>query len=299
METISSVFAKYQPAHWEDLRIYLERINSTTTKELGKDGHTENELHSSDYDNIMIFPENILSNHMVDKDVYIIGNKYEGSKINGIYYKMPQLSLVINPNAFNVQPARFLTLSNLNMNATKDYGFLQRFPNLTQLKFRNVRNMDLIEEWAKLLPVRIPRNDELQLTETDSTDRHNSFNGSGNNETHFAENGLEELVLDNTWLSESTLRRILKGLLYSSSDTLYSLDISCNKLTEIPEEIKYFRSLVELTIKGHADGYEIQTIKAESLQHPFVQKSENWEEIRLEDIGLKLIEEGTFVGKPI
>ena len=184
-DDISSLFAKYQREHWFDLWILLNNTDLTT-----------------------VVPKHFLKNHSVEHHINIKCEKE----------LRPQQLLKIHPDAFVGQNAtKQLLIGFCDMNATKNYRFLNGFHGLTSLLLTHLSNMDLIDEWAKVLPISdnlfgessmMSRNDSSTNQETTRTSR----------EQIFAEHGLVEFIMFRTWMSESTFIRILNGLLHSSAD---------------------------------------------------------------------------------
>ena len=239
---IRLVFAKYRPENWVSLDISLpEQFD----------------------DNHIVIPENFLVNHVINGSIEI---KCLSSKVN----KLSKIVLEIHPNAFGAQLISEFVIENCDMNATKEYSFMNGFNRLTQFWLNGSINMDLDYEWGKLLSIK-------------------------NEDQRFAEQGLKIVRLLNNRMSELTVRCILQGILHLSVETLEQLDIEGNFLTAIPEEIKHFRSLTHLEISGQrVAGFKIHTIPIDLLQDPDLEYIKNWEKITLTGISLQGIEPGTF-----
>ena len=252
---IHSLFAKYQPANWIELRI---------------------ELNNADGSDLISIPENFLANHVVDDRIYIkCLNINETSK----------MMLEIHPNAFGFHNIELFSISNCNMSFTTNYSFMRGFYRLSTLSISNSPNMDLEDQWIKLF-----------LMPPESNNSTGVNNETISNKTRFAELGLQKLSLTNSKMSESTVRCILRGLLNFSADTLTSLKVEGNKLRAIPEEIKFFKSILELCVSSLPLGYGISVITTGSLQHPSIDRIVEWDEINLYDIRLQHIEPGAFTG---
>ena len=254
-QAISSVFLKYEPADWYTLTLYFRSLENEENRKT------------------TVIPEDLLSGHSIKNDIVI-----ECIRRNN---NLPQRLIDIHPNAFGAHPIRQLTIKECDLNETKDYSFMIMFYRLTNLNLWDTINMDLVDGWAKLLPLA-------------TAEKSYSIN-----QTSFAKYGLQSLTLKGTRMSQSTVGRILKGLLHSpSAKTLSDLSlVGNNMLTSIPEEIKFFSSLNNLRLCRLIEGYgRIPIIKAGSLQNDSLDRLSLWEEINFSGIGLQHIEPSVFKG---
>ena len=217
----------------------------------------------------IFIPKDFLMNHGVNNTIWL---KSE----NLLNYR-----LRIHPNAFNditKNSVRWFFMEGFDMNGIVDLTFIKGFHQLVEFRITNSFNIDMVV-WDKTLDFGLSSNDI-------------SLNNYSNTSFHIF---LETLTLSYNNMSDEAMSQILQIFLNLSANSINTIDINANKLTNIPKEISLFKKLQRFYSDNQRNsGSSIPILSIDSLT--FYNRIDSIMTITLSNNGIEKVEPGAFRG---
>ena len=211
----------------------------------------------------------------------LLGYRHSAAKIylNGPRRLLRNYFLKMDPNAFRSSKdmAQTFGISDFDIGRL-DFNYLSGFGKLSCLTFGALSNVGLAD-WTSLPP--LPSLNNLDFSESPDLNDWAIFPR--------LTRGLEIMSLSYNEIRDSPMENILNWVISNSANTLQSLDIYGNNLTNIPRQMSSFSNLIEINVA-------FQKTKNLSISTGSFSLSSQVSRIDAQYCGIENIEPGAFQG---